>query len=132
MSDRLDLAGLLADPAAVDRLAPAEVPPLLGALVVLAERLKLRLLVPGPPSVSPVASRVLSVSEVAERLGVNPREVRRLFARPAPHGLPHVELGPKTKGVLEDDFAAFLARQRHEPPPARRGRGVSQGPLTRA
>jgi hypothetical protein len=60
---------------------------------------------------------------VATQLGVAPREVRRLFCRP--DGLPHVPLGPKTKGVLQSDLDAFLARCRREPPAAtsRRGRG---------
>jgi hypothetical protein len=71
--------------------------------------------------------RLLPVTEVATQLGVAPREVRRLFCRP--DGLPHVPLGPKTKGVLQSDLDAFLSRYRREPPAptSRHGRGRSPG-----
>jgi AraC-like DNA-binding protein len=122
--DPVDLAALLvADPDAV----PLEcIPDLIGE----HERRKALLLVRLMRSTAePPAGRdrVLPVTEVATQLGVAPREVRRLFTRPG--GLPHVPLGPKTKGVLQSDLDAFLVRCRRDPPLAtsRRGRGRTPG-----
>ena len=124
MIDRVDLETLLvADPNTV----PQEcIPDLIGE----HERRKALLLVRLTRSTAePPAGRdrVLPVTEVATQLGVAPREVRRLFCRP--DGLPHVPLGPKTKGVLQSDLDAFLSRYRREPPAAtsRRGRGRPLG-----
>jgi hypothetical protein len=112
--DPADLATLLvADPDTVPQERIAD-------LIAEHERRKALLLVRLTRSAAePPAGRdrVLPVTEVAMQLGLSPREVRRLFTRPA--GLPHVPLGVKTKGVLESDLVAFIASRRQEPPEGR-------------
>jgi hypothetical protein len=111
--DPVDLAALLvADPNTV----PEEwIPDLIGEHERRKAILLARLTRPtGEPHAG--RGRVLPVSEVAAQLGVAPREVRRLFGRP--DGLAHVPLGAKTKGVLQSDLDAFLARCRTEAPAA--------------
>jgi hypothetical protein len=122
VTDPVDLPALLvADP----NIVPQErIPDLIGEY----ERRKALLLARLTRSTAEPSAglgRVLPVTEVATQLGVAPREVRRLFSRPG--GLPHVPLGPKTKGVLQADLDAFLVRCRREPPPARRARGRPPG-----